>query len=57
MTKASFDTISGLLTAIIGCILLRSDYGDDNWWPRVLYGLIVGGIWVFNSRYNNLPKR
>lgn len=42
---------------IIGGILLRSDCGDDNWWSRVLYiGLIVGGIWIFNNGYNNLPK-
>lgn len=58
MTKASFDTISGLLAAIIGGILMQAHCEDDNWWSRVFYiGLIVGGIWIFNEGYGNLPKK
>jgi hypothetical protein len=58
MTKASFDTISGLLTGIIGAILIRADYADGNWWQRAVYILlVVGGIVVFNEGYRNLPKR
>lgn len=58
MTKASFDTISGLLMGIIGAILLETDYANGNWWYRVLHILlVVAGILIFNDGYNNLPKR
>ena len=58
MTKASFDTISGLLMGIIGAIFLETDYGDGNWWQRALHViLVVGGIFVFNNGYRNLPKK
>lgn len=58
MTKASFDTISGLLMGIIGAILLKADYADGNWrWGVIHVALVVAGILIFTDGYKNLPKR
>jgi hypothetical protein len=58
MTKASFDTISGLLMALVGIIMLKTDYANGNWWLRVLHiALAVAGCLIFNDGYRSLPKR
>lgn len=58
MTKASFDTIGGLLMALIGYSLAKQDYTAGDWlWFALHVILTWWGIWIFANGYNNLPKR
>ena len=58
MTKASFDTIGGLLMALIVGMLARQDYAAGDWFWFVLHVIFIGwGIWIFSCGYSNLPKK
>lgn len=58
MTKASFDTIGGLLIALVAGNLAQHDYSVANWWMFALHVIFtVAGIWMFSNGYNNLPKK
>ena len=58
MTKASFDTIGGLLIAFVARNLAQHDYSVANWWRFALHVIFtVAGIWMFNNGYSNLPKK
>lgn len=57
MTKASFDTIGGLLIAFVAGNLAQHDYSVANWWRFALHVIFtVAGIWMFSNGYSNLPK-
>lgn len=58
MTKASFDTIGGLLMALIGYSLAKQDYTAGDWlWFALHVIFTVAGIWIFSDGYGNLPKK
>lgn len=58
MTKASFDTIGGLLIILIGYSLAKQNYEAGDWlWFVINVILIVVGIWMFSNGYDNLPKK
>ena len=58
MTKASFDTIGGLLIAFVAGNLAQYHYSVANWWMFALHVIFtVTGIWMFSNGYSNLPKK
>lgn len=58
MTKASFNTIGGLLIAFVAGNLAMQDYAEGNWWRLALHVIFtVAGSWMFSNGYSNLPKK
>ena len=57
MTKASFDTVAGLLLAVVGLSSVVPSYEAGAWVKLVLYVVLTClGIWMFSDGYTNLPK-
>lgn len=58
MTRASFDTVAGLLLVVIGLSSVGSSYEAGAWVKLVLYVVLTClGVWVFSDGYTNLPKK
>ena len=58
MTKASFNTIGGLLIALVAGNLAQHDYSVADWGRFALHVIFtVAGIWMFSDGYSNLPKK
>nr|DAT52600.1 MAG TPA: hypothetical protein [Caudoviricetes sp.] len=58
MTKASFDTVAGLLAVVAGLYSVVHSYEAGAWVKLVLYVVLTClGIWMFSDGYTNLPKK
>lgn len=58
MTKASFDTIGGLIIACCAIELVEQNYSEGNWWRLAMNAIFIAlGVWMFIDGYNNLPKK
>lgn len=58
MTKASFNTIGGLIIAYCAIELVGQNYPDGNWWRLAVDVILIAlGVWMFIDGYDNLPKK